>query len=250
MAEKEINVGQLRKIRLDKIEKLRETGVEPFGQRFERDTRCAEITENFDELEGKTVRIAGRIMAKRRQGKAGFCNIKDLSGNMQLYIRKDDVGEDKYEWFKTMDVGDIFGIEGTVFRTQKGEITVHVYDMVYLSKSINPLPEKWHGLKDVDTRYRKRYVDLIVNPEVCQNFILRSKFIKHLRSYLDNQGFIEVETPVLSTIAGGAAARPFITHHNTLNIDLYMRIATELPLKRLIIGGMERVYEVGSIFRN
>ena len=248
--EAEVNVGQLRKIRLEKIDKLREAGVEPYGSRYDRDSRCAYIQEHFEEMEGKTVRLAGRIMAKRRQGKAGFANIKDLTGNIQLYIRKDDVGDEKYEWFKTMDVGDIFGVEGVVFRTQKGEITVHVNDMSYLSKAINPLPEKFHGLKDVDTRYRQRYVDLIMNDDVRKTFIKRSQILKEIRRFLDGRDFMEVETPMLVPNAGGAAARPFETHYNALNEDVKLRISLELYLKRLIVGGLERVYEIGRVFRN
>ena len=247
----EVSVGDQIKVRREKLAALQAEGRDPFQlTKFVVTSNAQEIRDHFDEMEGKPVSIAGRMMSKRGMGKVSFCDIQDKTGRIQLYARKDEMDEEEYNRFKKYDIGDIVGIDGEVFRTQRGEMSVRAKTITLLSKSLLPLPEKFHGLTDKETRYRQRYVDLIVNPEVKRNFIIRSQFIKHLRDYLDNMGYIEVETPVLNTIAGGAAARPFITHHNTLDIDMYMRIATELPLKRLIVGGMERVYEVGRIFRN
>ncbi len=247
----EQELSEILQIRRDKLRRLQAEGKDPFTvTRFQRTAYSADVREHFDQLEGKDVAMAGRIMSKRVMGKAFFVDIQDDRGRMQLYIRVDDLGEESFAEFKKYDIGDIIGVEGFVFRTRRGEISVHVKRVELLSKSLRPLPEKFHGLTDRETRYRQRYVDLIMNPEVKRNFIVRSQFIKFMRSYLDAMDYVEVETPVLNTIVGGAAARPFITHHNTLNIDMYMRIATELPLKRLIVGGIERVYEIGRIFRN
>ena len=242
---------ELKRIRREKLAELQAAGNDPFQQvRFERDHNTSDIHEHFDELEGKTVRLAGRMMSKRIMGKASFSDMTDRYGRLQLYIKRDNVGEDVYKGYKKFDIGDIIGIEGEVFRTQKGEISVAVTELTLLSKNLNPLPEKWHGLKDTDMRYRQRYVDLIVNPGVRDTFEKRSAIVREIRNFMDSRGFMEVETPCLNTIPGGAAARPFITHHNALDIDMYLRIATELHLKRLIVGGLERVYEIGRIFRN
>ena len=245
------DMGELLRIRRDKLKALQDEGRDPFTiTRFDVTHHTQDIKDNFDALEGKPVSVAGRLMSKRGMGKVSFCDLQDKTGRIQLYARKDEMDADNYDRFKKYDIGDIVGVNGEVFRTQRGEMSVRAHDITLLSKSLRPLPEKFHGLTDKEIRYRQRYVDLIMNPESKRNFEIRSRFVAFLRRYLDSLGFMEVETPVLSPIAGGANARPFITHHNAQDIDMYMRIATELHLKRLIVGGMERVYEVGRIFRN
>ena len=247
----EVDINQLMKIRREKLDELRSAGKDPFEiTKYDRTETAGQIKANYDKYEEKDVSVAGRIIAKRIMGKASFCTIQDSDEKIQSYVSINDLGEESYKAFKTYDIGDFIGIKGFVFKTKTGEISVHAKEVTLLSKSLRPLPEKFHGLKDPDLRYRQRYVDLIVNPEVKDTFILRSKIIKEIRRFMDELGYMEVETPMLTTVATGDAARPFITHHNTLNLQMYLRIAPELNLKRLIVGGFDKVFEIGKNFRN
>ena len=253
----EVELNDLLRVRREKLASLTEKGLDPFGTKFNRTHTAADLANEYgevekEELDGQEIEVtlAGRIMTKRGKGKAGFAHIQDLTGKIQIYVRQDAVGEDQYDLFNTIDIGDWVGITGLVFKTKVGELSIKAKDFQLLTKSLRPLPDKFHGLKDVEQRYRQRYVDLIMNPEVKETFISRSKIIRSMRRYLDDHGYLEVETPTMHSIPGGASARPFITHHNALDMELYMRIAIELHLKRLIVGGLEKVYEIGRVFRN
>ena len=249
--EQEVDLNQLMKVRREKLDKLKQAGKDPYKiTKFNRTHTSKQIKDNYDELEGKDVTVAGRLMAKRIMGKASFCHIQDSEGKIQSYVSINELGEESYKEFKEYDIGDIIGITGFVFKTKTGEISIHAKEVTLLSKSLRPLPEKFHGLKDTDLRYRQRYVDLIMNPEVKETFIKRAEILKEIRKFMNEKGYMEVETPILTTVATGDAARPFITHHNTLDLQMYLRIAPELNLKRLIVGGYDKVFEIGKNFRN